>query len=267
MEAQLRESQCGDALSSIRLKLHSKSYLISFRHENIMGQIRVMRARSLVDHIGIRVDALARKYRDARTALLALRGAGYAPHLRPLEDHHLRLEGDVAENETAADKSDRTASEKLRGIGGRPSRDALSESNRPLSWIWTAPGALDDREQELHKLLHMEWSMAKARKTGWEEEVELLREEMKRVLRYLEWEAGTWVARGAASEACADITEEARSGLEGYALVQAAQCRELCDHFCSMWSLGVDAATDAVGAGGSNGLASGGLGSLFTQED
>lgn len=40
--------------------------------------------------------------------------------------------------------------------------------------------------------LRVDWSRAKARKTRWDEEVELLREEMRRVLRYLEWEKSRW---------------------------------------------------------------------------
>jgi hypothetical protein len=155
MEAQLRESQCRDALSAIRISLHSKQHLITFRNANITGQIRVTRARTLTDHIGVRIDALAQKYNNARDAVLALKGDDHGRHLRKLEKNDLRLVGEGEAGESAAARSDRTASKKMRKIGGRPARDATTEatSDKPpvWSWIWSAYGALDDREEELHE--------------------------------------------------------------------------------------------------------------------
>ncbi|KAJ7022137.1 hypothetical protein C8F04DRAFT_971879, partial [Mycena alexandri] len=246
MEARLRESQSTDSLSAIRLALHSKRHLISFCHGNIGGQVRMTRSHSIVDQLGIRVDALAAKYNDARRALLVLRGEGYAPHLRKLEKEDLRLEGEGGEHDTEADRSDRAAAKKLGSIGGRPLREVGKTS--VLSWIWTARGALDSEEEDLHESLRIEWSRAKARKTRWEEEVDLLREEMRRVIRYLAWEVETWEARAAAAEMRADVTQEARSGLRGYALAQAALHRELSEHFRKEWSMNVnEATTDLTG--------------------
>ncbi|KAJ7022478.1 hypothetical protein C8F04DRAFT_971465 [Mycena alexandri] len=241
MEARLRESQCTDSLSAIRLALHSKRHLISFRHGNIGGQIRMTRSHSLVDQLGIRVDALAAKYTEAREALLVLKGQGYSPHLRKLEKGDLRLEGEGGENDTEADRSDRAAGRKLKEIGGRPLREVGKST--VLSWIWTAKGALENEEEELHESLRIEWSRAKARKTRWEEEVQLLREEMRRVIRYLAWEVKTWEARAAGAEVRTDVTEDARSGLRGYALAQSALHRKLSDHFRMEWSMNVNEAT------------------------
>lgn len=151
MEAKLQESQCRDALVGIRLKLHAKGHLIAFRNENVTGQVRVTRSRSLIDHLGVRVDALARKYTDALAAMHVLRGADYAPQLRKLEKADLRLEGEGDPNETEAAKSDRSAAKKLRKIGGRPARDAPTGATPVLAWIWSAPGALDDGEKHLHE--------------------------------------------------------------------------------------------------------------------
>jgi hypothetical protein len=110
----------------------------------------------------------------------------------------------------------------------------------------------------------VEWSKAKARKTRWEEEVELLREEMRRVLRYLTWETETWEARAAATAARVDIAEDARSGLRGYALAQAACFLELATHLRTGWSVSVDEATSSVvGESGDGDLAD--LTSLFAQ--
>ncbi|KAJ6464311.1 hypothetical protein C8R47DRAFT_992066 [Mycena vitilis] len=261
MEARLRESQCRDALAGIRVKLHAKGHLIAFRNANVTGQVRSTRSRSLIDHLGVRVDALARKYTEARAAMLILRGADYVPELRKLEKVDLRLDGDGDANESAAATSDRNAAKKLRKIGGRPAREAPTGTTPVLSWIWTAPGALDNQEEALHESLQVEWSNAKTR---WEEEVELLREEMKRVVRYLEWETRTWEERAAESAARTDIAEGARSGLCGYAMAHAADCRELSAHFVAEWSLSLGAATTSiVGSTATDSETAGGIGTLF----
>ncbi|KAF9012930.1 hypothetical protein BDZ89DRAFT_1142716 [Hymenopellis radicata] len=58
-----------------------------------------------------------------------------------------------------------------------------------MSWIWTAEGGPNAEEDEyLHECVRIEWSKALARKTRWTEEVEILKEEMRRVLRSLRWE-------------------------------------------------------------------------------
>ncbi|KAJ6515153.1 hypothetical protein C8R47DRAFT_961598 [Mycena vitilis] len=243
MEARLRKSQCRDALIGIHQKLHAKGHLITFRNANVMGQVRATRSRSLIEHLGVRVDTLARKYTDARAAMHVLRGAHYAPQLRKLEKGDLRIEGEGEANESDAAKSDRSAAKKLRNIGGRPAREAPTGTTPVLSWIWTAPGALDSAEKDLHEF---EWSKAKARKTRWEEEVELLREEMKRVMRYLEWEAGTWDTRAAESATRVNMTAAARSGLRGYAMAHAASCREVSAHFMEQWSLNLGAAASSI---------------------
>ncbi|KAJ7040856.1 hypothetical protein C8F04DRAFT_948131, partial [Mycena alexandri] len=144
MEARLRESQCTDALSAIRLALHSKRHLLTFRHDNIGGQIRQTRSHSIVDQLSIRIDALAAKYTEARAALSALKAEEYAPHLKKLVKADLRLEAEGKENDTEADRSDRAGARKLGKIGGRPLREVGKSS--VLFWIWTARGALDDNE-------------------------------------------------------------------------------------------------------------------------
>jgi hypothetical protein len=85
--------------------------------------------------------------------------------------------------------------------------------------------------------------------------VELLREEMRRVIRYLLWEVTTWEGRAAEAAERQDVGVEARGGLEGYALAQAEQCRKLSDHFRTEWSLSVDRATNSV-LGADDGLVS-----------
>lgn len=67
--------------------------------------------------------------------------------------------------------------------------------------------------------MRVEWARAKARKTRWEEEVNLLREEMRRVLRYLEWEGTTWDERAVVVTEGAE--EATQAGRRAYAKKQA----------------------------------------------
>jgi hypothetical protein len=67
----------------------------------------------------------------------------------------------------------------------------------------------------------------------WTEEVELLTEEMRRVLAFLLWEAGWWKekARGRASS----MTPEELEGAIAYAERQADIRLEMRDHFARLW--------------------------------
>lgn len=60
----------------------------------------------------------------------------------------------------------------------------------------------------------------------------LLREEMRRVLRYLTWQAAWWEGRGYVRT---DVDGALRSGLRGYAAKQASLHRRLRDYFYKEW--------------------------------
>ncbi|KAJ6522620.1 hypothetical protein B0H19DRAFT_906707, partial [Mycena capillaripes] len=98
-------------------------------------------------------------------------------------------------------------------------------SKKVLSWIWAAQAALDSDEQELHESLRVEWARAKAQKNQWEEEVNIIREEMRRVLWYLQWETVGWDARANLPQD--DVLAATEAGLKAYALRQADLHRSL----------------------------------------
>ncbi|KAJ7143254.1 hypothetical protein C8R46DRAFT_1167838 [Mycena filopes] len=222
MEAKLREAQCTDALTKIRRGLHAKRHVTYWRGSNVGGQHSATRANTLGAQLGDRIDAMASKYRAARAALLTLNGPNYAPHLKPLKTADLTLDGDVKDDESNAKKQLSLISA---GKGGRVPRHVAGTSKTVMSWIWAAEGALDDAEGDLHESLRVEWARAKARKTRWEEEVNLLREEMRRVLRYLEWETNTWEERANVSNEAVPV--ETRAGMRAYAKKQADVHRRL----------------------------------------
>ncbi|KAF7289354.1 CxC2 domain-containing protein [Mycena indigotica] len=89
-------------------------------------------------------------------------------------------------------------------------------TKRIMSWIWTAPGAFDDEEEQLHTTMRVEWCRAMARKTRWNEEVMLLEEEMRRTLRYLQWQMvlRAYAARSAAAKRAGAHTFSTEMGSE-----------------------------------------------------
>ncbi|KAJ7450436.1 hypothetical protein FB451DRAFT_1566624 [Mycena latifolia] len=255
MEAQMRVAQCENSLVALRSRLHAKRFLITFRNENVTGQLASSRAGTLIALIGERVDALAKRYRKGREALLALEGGERYPHLKQLDDAHLTLDGDWME-------SDMEAREKLAmlgsGQGARAPRVAPGSSKRTMSWIWTAPGALEDGEARLHESIRVEWARAHARKERWTEEVMLLREEMRRVLRYLTWQSGWWRERAALRT---ELSAELAAGVRAYALKQAAWHQRLGGFFRTKWNVpALVAAQQLVAVDGAH------LDDLFGQE-
>ncbi|KAJ7226772.1 hypothetical protein GGX14DRAFT_627021 [Mycena pura] len=222
MEAKLREGQCRDALASLRMRLHAKRHLLSFRNAHVAGQKKATRAQGLIERIGARVDAAAAKYRRAREALIALRGRERCAAFPELKAADIQLDEER--------EADARARKKLGNIGGKSSRreregPALSSRERHLSWIWTEGGGPAQNEQDLHESVRVEWSKAKARKDRWVEEVQLLREEMKRVLRFLRWRTLWWETRRGARR---DSTERGiQAGLDAYAARQAAETADM----------------------------------------
>ncbi|KAJ7138908.1 hypothetical protein C8R46DRAFT_1234147 [Mycena filopes] len=231
MEAKLRVGQCDNSLVGLRSRLHSKRFLIGFRNENIVGQVQATKARTLIGQVGEKVESYARRYRRGREALVALDGAERYPHLLELRPADVRLDGDDGESDAAARKKLAMIGA---GRGARASGDAPGTSRRTMSWIWTAPGALDDAERRLHDSIRVEWSRARARKVRWTEEVLLLREEMRRVLRYLGWQVAWWRARVALRT---DWSAEVAAGARAYALKQAAWHERLAGHFRTKWDI------------------------------
>ncbi|KAJ7778883.1 hypothetical protein B0H14DRAFT_3507857 [Mycena olivaceomarginata] len=140
MEAKLREGQAENALS----RLHSKRFLINFRNKNLTGQ-----RRRLVPTPSSPSLATASRYRRASTgmlvaALTSLRGWIMPSHLKILKASDLILKGEDA-------------------------RDSLEVGSHAR--VWTCWRKIFTN----HSV--STGSRAKACKSRWDEEVELLREE------------------------------------------------------------------------------------------
>ncbi|KAF7290624.1 hypothetical protein MIND_01302600 [Mycena indigotica] len=118
------------------------------------------------------------------------------------------------------------------GSGGVRTEPSLARTATAMSWIWFVGGNVDARE--IHDAVRVQWSKAMARRDRWTEEVELLREEMKRVLRSLAKLQAIWLARAEMREV---DDPSLVGGLRAYALRQVAMYKEISAAFYARWNL------------------------------
>ncbi|TRM57974.1 hypothetical protein BD626DRAFT_411071, partial [Schizophyllum amplum] len=251
IEVSLRVAQCTDTLKDIRNRIYARRFLINERNANVVGQRNSTRARGMITRLDERIARLANKYRASRCALFALKPSSDYPAFRELKDSDLTVDDDR--------EADGASTEQLNNVGGRGSRaigtshktdgPAMSahesliasvrdaDSRRNLtSWIWTALGGPNSGEEaQIHDAVRVEWAKARARSERWREEVDILKEEMRRVLRFLQWRVGWWKTRAAFQ---ADVDPAGRAGIQAYAQRQAHLMQQLQTAFHATWSVG-----------------------------
>ena len=76
----------------------------------------------------------------------------------------------------------------------RSRRDGTGETRRTISWIWLTDKAGSGEDKE-DAILQVEWAKSRARSLRAQEEVLLLKEEMRRVTAFLAWKAKWWTER------------------------------------------------------------------------
>ncbi|TRM56317.1 hypothetical protein BD626DRAFT_575841 [Schizophyllum amplum] len=229
-ELQLRRASGRDALLGLRKKLHAKQYYIEYRNKTLTGQKQNTRARTMLATLQERIDFDAETYRASRAAILSLRNVDDDPDFPKLLAKDLQLEGELTED-------DDNAARRMAAAGRQRARHIhVSTSKHTMSWIWTANGVYSDTDVDkdnVDKTIQHLWARAMARKDRWVEEAELLREDMRRCLRSLEFEAEAWLAR-------ADIDlgrgPAYHSGTRAYALKHHDMWLQLRDHFRHVWN-------------------------------
>jgi hypothetical protein len=120
-----------------------------------------------------------------------------------------------------------------------------AQSKRQISWIWKVPKAgeacddvavIVDGAEEASDALKVEWAKTQARAERFAKEVELVLEEMKRVLRYFSWKASWW----------RDImgnrsNEHIRAGCAAYSQKQAFINEAMRQKCSTLWGTGLKA--------------------------
>lgn len=245
-EWMLRYAQANDALKDIRNLLRLRSHLYKFKDTNIVGQAANTRTRSTINKADNKVSMAAGRYKAARAALTSLapllnEDEAWKDVLKPLNRHRdLKSFKDMWEKET--------------------------EGTRHLSWIWKTPGVSENTSVGLHDgkpraifdvlvidslllALCIEWCKARARAMRWEEEVELLKEEQRRIVTFFEWQAHWWSSQRQRRDSESLDDPGLREGLAAYAERQSSLRRALSAHFQNLWTLPIlSSTTTATGS-------------------
>ncbi|KAG1738676.1 uncharacterized protein EDB91DRAFT_1237718 [Suillus paluster] len=206
-EWELRYAQAGNALEEIRQSLCMHGYIANTRAQNTLSRVEAKTA------------AAADKYCTAHTALSSL-----APVLCKIgwDDTFKVLDRNNDVRRMSAP------------------RHGESEGRRQLPWIWLVEGVRDDADKAIQDGLRLKWCKSRARAAHWVEEVELLQEEMCRVVCFLRWHGGWWKNKvGECALVIASDNESliAYEGLVAYARCQAQLRHDLADCFDRIWAI------------------------------
>ncbi|KAJ2936112.1 hypothetical protein H1R20_g975, partial [Candolleomyces eurysporus] len=200
--------------SQIGTLIHATLYDV--KDHWLRGQGANTRALNAIATVQAHIAAAREEYHQARNALLAL--AALLGH-QNLDQEFLPLE----------DKDIRSMTEAEPGQG---------ETRRKLSWIWRHVNAANATEEETKAFvtdtIRVEWGKSRARAQRYQEEIELVQEEMDRTLRFFVWKAADWHAKGVALR-MEPISAEYSEGLKAYAERQASLCQSLHDAFKEQW--------------------------------
>ena len=134
MERELRLGQCYDALSSLRLHLHSRSRLLKDKYVNVRHQGPNTKSRELLNRLSVRISAAADQYNTAYTALGVLDldpKAHWRAELFVLHENDIRGVSDPSLPDHPDPERASTILAKTLLSGG-----AFPEGHRMPSWIW-----------------------------------------------------------------------------------------------------------------------------------
>jgi hypothetical protein len=121
-----------------------------------------------------------------------------------------------------------------------PGREEFETSSSRFvqSWIWTAAiqTSVSSKDPDLDTALRVEWCKSEERAKRYEEEVELVVEEMRRTLVTFELNAREWETRIASlAQYTSALSPAVTSGAAAYAHKQAGIQRKLVQVFASDW--------------------------------
>lgn len=224
-ERQLRLAQLQDSLIELRRVRRIRHTLLMNHRTQVAGQGQRAntRSRTVISSVDERISKFAQRYRVAYNALV-------------------RLDQNGEWRKTYLELKD----EDNRGPGKEDDEHGLGDGSYSLSWIWLSNPRVYDAggsdagyvggvasDEEINDVMRVQWATSRARMERWVEEVELLQEEMRRVVMFLEWKSKNWLTRE-----CARLTTApsgVQSGLKAYARKQAAIHHDLAVSFSKLW--------------------------------
>ncbi|KAJ8469822.1 hypothetical protein ONZ45_g16756 [Pleurotus djamor] len=216
LEYQLRDSQCRSALDSLRNLLFIKSRLLSYKHRHVRHQHANTRARTLITRNEEKIKEQTDKYRAAWKALRSLPSLPSDGEWPELKNEDIRCMDDP-------DSFDK-----------RHTREALRTEHRHNDAIVVEGNNIQPTVLVAKEAVRIAWVKAWARVRRWTEEVELLKEEMRRVIVTLQFRSRSWEARANASA----VDDALHRGLSAYAHRQAHIQKNLANSFEGAWRSG-----------------------------
>ncbi|KAJ7906944.1 hypothetical protein B0H13DRAFT_2233541 [Mycena leptocephala] len=230
-EFDMREARAHEVLEELRRLLLVRTHHYKFKDVHVHGVGAQTRARTAIEVLDERIRRVAKEYQAARQALASL-----APRLAETSWGPKDIRGMPRAFFADAEK-------KKKKKRARQGEAAESAPPPEMSWIWrtgmlSVVAAASTSEEAAMKAmvenLRVEWAKTRARAHRWTEEVDLLEEEMRRILVFVEWKGQWWRQM---KDGRSDVTEDvaAREGFNAYAERQAVIQETLKARFEKDW--------------------------------
>ncbi|KAJ7182437.1 hypothetical protein C8R43DRAFT_1144448 [Mycena crocata] len=228
-EYSLRVAQAHESLDEVRRLLLVRTHMYKLKDTHARGVKANTRSQDKITALNDRINRAAEQYRVARRALVTL---GRVLKKDEWKSALQELKADDVRGLPRATFSD-PERQKKRGKS-KAKRARIQRKERPMSWIWIVKSDASEPGSSvaMNEAVRIEWARARARCMRWGEEVDLLEEEMRRILEFMGWRAGWW------REQIGRRQLEEGPQLEGetaYALRQAALQITLRDRFALEW--------------------------------
>ena len=227
-EQTLRLAQVQDNLVDLRHLRRTLRSLRTYFKSNVVGegQKTQTKSRTVESGVNVRITRAVRRYRLAYAALLSLDPTG------DWGKEYLEL----------MDKDNR-------GPGKELHEQGVGDGHYTMSWIWGSSGGEAQKGtgsaegEDVNETVRHEWMTCRARADRWREESDLLQEEMRRVIAFLEWKSCLWGGR--VGSRSGSVPADIWHGIDGYARKQSSTYHDLAVSLANQWiphllALGLD---------------------------
>ena len=218
LERVLRLAQVQDSLVDLRRLRRTLRTLRTYFRSNVAGEGQKTQTKSRAAESGVnaRISRTVQRYRLAYAALLSLDPTG-------------------AWNKVYLELTDKDN----RGPLKEQDEQGVGDGHYESSWIWSGSSAgglqegTDPPEEEVNETVRHEWMTCSARADRWKEESDLLQEEMRRIIAFLEWKS-TWWGEKVGSRS-GTVAPDVQHGIDSYARKQANTYHSLAISLANQW--------------------------------
>ncbi|KAF7373905.1 hypothetical protein MSAN_00602900 [Mycena sanguinolenta] len=234
-EFDMREARAYEALEEIRRLLLVRTHHYKFKDRNVSGVSGHTRSRQAIAVLDERIRREAGEYHAAPCACKFGSTVGRDAMVADIKRAGTqRYSGDAS---WVIQRAGQEATEEEEA----PRQEQDEQEPVEMSWIWrtglTSLAAAASTSEEAavkatNESLRVEWAKTRARAHRWTEEVDLLEEEMRRILVFLQWRADWW--REQKDRRVVDEVEM-KEGFAAYAERQAAIQEEMKARFTNDW--------------------------------